>query len=260
MSNPAAQQLPNGKRPAVVHNSPMKKHKIFDNKKQEGTVSNLENLPSDCVVGILKFLSTDDMNDFAICSKRCRRERSSDVLDQAQQGVIRCSKKETSYHEIHDAICHGRWDNDISSVNRTRLVVLGVETLVKDQYYGEPMDRLREVQLTSVDTLVLSTIDREKNMCYHYSNVLIMSMAVLVPNVKELHLFMTGVKPSSIALEISKNFSGLTTLSWHQDNVQHYNRDYFDMNGDDFKLAENVTELDLDCWSLTDHRDVNPYY
>ena len=47
-----------------------------------------QELNNDCLIMILSFLSSNDLNSFAECNHRCRQARNNESLDQTRTGTV----------------------------------------------------------------------------------------------------------------------------------------------------------------------------
>lgn len=83
-----------------------------------------ESLHNDCVVHILSYLSYEDMNTFAECSRECHELRGHESLDQTRSGTIVCTTRTTAqsfFNKIRE-----RRETSVFSGNRTRLKIVGL--------------------------------------------------------------------------------------------------------------------------------------
>lgn len=83
-----------------------------------------DSLNNDCLVNILSYLYSEDMNNIAICSKTCREARTNESLDQTRTGTIVCTQSAT-IRSIYNAIVRGGWNNAFS-LHRTHLRIENV--------------------------------------------------------------------------------------------------------------------------------------
>jgi hypothetical protein len=196
---------------------------------------------------ILGFLSAEDLNSFAICSRRCREARSSPSLDQTRTGTIICSQN-TSILKIYKAIFRGGWNNGLYSGNRTRLRVVSFERL--RGFYERNNNDIHQralsddVQLTGVNSLDLSCShdDRDGTVPPYYACYF---LALILPNLRELDLsyMQTACSISALIWQFCENCPQLTRLIWN--GAGALRRLYLD--GSDFIHASKVTEVHIDC-------------
>ena len=90
-------------RPTMTSRATMTRaaHEEIPGKHRRVEMSLLEGVNDNCMLLILGFLSAEDLNSFAICSRRCREARSSPSLDQTRTGTIICSQN-TSVLKIYN--------------------------------------------------------------------------------------------------------------------------------------------------------------
>ena len=81
-------------------------------KAQEVAIALFDDLNSDCLVNIFSWLSNDDMNSVAICSKNCREARANDSLDQTRIGTIICTEN-TTLESIRNSFVSQEWDQSL---------------------------------------------------------------------------------------------------------------------------------------------------
>ena len=55
-----------------------------------------DDLNNDCLVHIMSFLPTEDMNTVAMCSQACREARNNESLDQTRIATIVCREESTT--------------------------------------------------------------------------------------------------------------------------------------------------------------------
>lgn len=88
----------------------------------EQAVVSFDGINSDCKVNILSFLSAEEMNSFAICSRDCRRIRANESLDQTRTATIICAQDTNTVHSFLKTMR----DNQFAFTgNRTRLKIVG---------------------------------------------------------------------------------------------------------------------------------------
>jgi hypothetical protein len=80
-------------------------------------------------VGILKFLKATNLNQFAMCSRRCNQAGNDRVLDPTQTGFVTVKTKGAAYVNLLDAILCGEWNNHPRSANWMRLILYGFDKL-----------------------------------------------------------------------------------------------------------------------------------
>jgi hypothetical protein len=121
----------------------------------------IEELPTDCIVAILKFLKSTELNSFACCSLRCDQARNHGDLDQTRTGWVNVKTNGATYVNLNDAIICGGWNNHPRSANRTRLVLMGFDKLthaaISQDELVENISLWETVRLNQVSTLALHT-------------------------------------------------------------------------------------------------------
>jgi hypothetical protein len=105
-------------------------------------LDNLEDLPPECILGILEFPKATNLNKFACCSTRCDQVRNAGMwssrildpritylLDTTRTGVVTIKTNGATYVNLLDAIICGEWNNHRRSANRTRLELYAIDKL-----------------------------------------------------------------------------------------------------------------------------------
>ena len=148
-----------------------------------GGVTSLQGINDDCILGIFKFLETEDLNSLAICSRRYRKARSSPLLDQTRNiGTIVCSPN-SSLHQTLSTIVVNGWNN-VFSGNTTHLRVVGLERVVVGGWMSmsdvERRALIGDAHLTGVTCLKLSypSVGPVWDTCR--------ALALILPNLREL--------------------------------------------------------------------------
>ena len=102
----------------------------------------LDDVGGDCLHLILSFVDDlEDLNSFAICSRRCREARSDPSLDQTRTATLICSEKSTGF-SIFTTIAEKGWNTAriFGGKQKTHLKVYGLEMWVPPKYVT-PSDR-----------------------------------------------------------------------------------------------------------------------
>lgn len=86
-----------------------------------------DGISADCKVHILSFLSNEDMNSFAICSRACRHVRTNESLDQTRTATILVVCRKLTTHASFMKKLRER--RHIFTGNRTRLKLVGLERI-----------------------------------------------------------------------------------------------------------------------------------
>jgi hypothetical protein len=239
--------LTTGSAAAADDENPSKRRRV---ESVSGGVSSLEAVIDNCLLTILSLLSVEDMNSFAICSRRCREVRSNPLLDQTRTGTIICSEI-SSIPKIYDAIAAGHWNNELYSGNRTHLRIIGLDR-VEERYSGmnrverrNISTRIKEVErrarkgydvrLYSVTSLDLSCSPDDNHGRIKYASCT--GLALILPNLRNLDLSYLRLQGRVMVNFFEKcphltrvTFSGPIGIS---------------LSGDYFWRARYVTELNL---------------
>lgn len=185
------------------------------------------NLNCDCKVYILSYLSADDLNSFAMCSRDCRQVRNDESLDQTRAATILWTKKTTPnsfYRKIQET-------RHVFGGNRTRLKVVCPENLIERRirymdYLPSVVEPLEEV--TSLECLG-----------YSYQVVPWTMLAHILPNLQMIDgVFSTFLK-HSIGIFV-KHCPALTKITCNNGSKR------ISFTGSEFQGANSPTHLYLD--------------
>jgi len=152
------------------------------------TLATFDDLNDDCVVKALSFLSFEDMNSFAMCSRRCHEVRSHESLDQTRSGTIIVCSEETSIRSICNAIVTGRW-RSVFRGNRTHLKIENIGNISSEEALSEAdrdeiRGQARSAGLINVTSLDLSGTPESAIEIEEYS--LVNDLLRFVPNLEEI--------------------------------------------------------------------------
>lgn len=111
-------------------------------------------LNNDCKVHILSFLSSDDMNSFAECSRDCRKIRANEGLNQTRKGTI-IWRPGTTILSLWSIIEERRW-NTVFSGNRTHLRIQGAAAAEREEVDSDVLLRRMPPTLSGVTKLDIS--------------------------------------------------------------------------------------------------------
>lgn len=128
-------------------------------------------LNNDCLVHILSFLETEEMNDATLINKSICEARSNESLDQTRTGTIVCTENTTT-HSINNAARNGRWDQ-VFSGHRTRAKIVGMEKATGHFGFAYP--------LNGVTSLVVMAGARELDV-----NSFLYFLGGMLPNVTDI--------------------------------------------------------------------------
>lgn len=156
--------------------------------------SPMDRLNDDCVLLIMQFLLTEDLNSIEICSHRCQQARGHGSLDQtARTGAIVCTEGST-WSSLYNKIIKNDW-NTMFSGNRKKLKIVGFEELScfkKLKFVGiercaiptkEQVERTRLNGVTILEVHFDSGGFDKSSQC---SRDVFISLSHLFPNLKEV--------------------------------------------------------------------------
>jgi hypothetical protein len=104
-------------------------------------LENLEDLPPECILGLLEYLKATNLNEFECSSTRCDQVRNGGVwskitdprirylLDTTRTGVVTIKTNRATYINLLDAIICGEWNNHRRSANQMRLELYAFDKL-----------------------------------------------------------------------------------------------------------------------------------
>jgi len=250
-------------------------------------LDNLEDLPTECILGILEFLKATDLNEFACCSTRCDQVRNAGVwcritdpritylLDTRRTGVVTIKTNGATYVNLLDAIICGEWNNHRRSANRTRLDLYAFDKLEHGltQIYKmiAHISRYETVRLSQVRELHIITYDYTRALaCDEARNFVRYFLAHLVPNVREVE-FSVSQQLIPVQAIMAREFCAsmhdlckVVSKPWFprpETDIPDHARAYlFKLDGDDFKDAVYLNELHLDGHILHDSDKLERYY
>jgi hypothetical protein len=210
-----------------------KRRRVEHDTLSRDTVS-LDNVNEHCLIEILRFLEAEDLNSFAMCSRRCREARSSPTLDQTRTGTIICVPG-SSIPRIYNAISRGGWNNELYSGNRTRLRVVDFDEFTCGfSRMLPPNDDLFLPGITSLD-LSCSHPNRFGRILHPRSYCL----ARVLPNLRELDLsYMFAISSDPIGAFFYN--CPLTRLTWNSGNCNLFLDEYGP------RIADNLAEIYMD--------------
>lgn len=185
-------------------------------------VACFEILDANCLLEILKFIDTEDLNSFAICSQRCREARSDPSLDQTRTGTIVCTPN-TSILRTYNPL----WNN-IFSGNRKSLTVVDLDRVPN-------LFLTCNGKLTGVTSLHLSSSHHDIGRCITYRSC--EALAFILPNLQEADFsyLQTGY---TVANPFCRLCPSLSQFTWKCATLY--------LNGGDFKNSVSLSNLYLD--------------
>lgn len=198
----------------------------------------LMNLNDNVQVNILSFLSFNELNEFDMCSQRCREIRGHESLDQTRVGTVIFTENSTA-ESFANAI--GQYSrNAVFTGNRTHLRVVGLDRVQSESWNAMTVVHAR-VLLPGVVILDVSCIQQENRIRLQGESLRAVSYAFnallsKLPNLREL---------DASHLKVNKTFDYFTLYS-KLERVTWTGCDSLSLCGFDFRQAPNLTELMLD--------------
>jgi len=195
-----------------------------------------DDLNNDCLVLIMSFLPTEDMNTIACVNHQCREARSNESLDQTRTATIICSRaKNSTDTSLQNALISA---SRVLTANHTRLKVVGLETLGGDAVDEElPIEPL--VHVTTLE-LALNPTEHNRRRTL-FTRAWFLFLPNYLTNVTELLLEGVRFELSSLRL-FCQSLQSLVRVTW--------NGGHLNLDGLHFRGAESLTELVLDNCDL----------
>jgi len=197
----------------------------------------IESVKDDCLVLILSHLSTNDLNNVAMCSRRFREVRAHESLNQTRTGTIIC-REGTTIQALFDAIVLRRW-NQVFQGNRTHLKIVGLERLTEPSHFLVRTRSAAESVLTGVTSLDASCSPQDANRKVNQMNT-ISSLCNMLPNLSEVNLSFMLIAHVQPLLYVLSRCRNLTRLTWKGCDTPPI------MSRCCFRYANHLTELYLD--------------
>jgi len=218
---------------------------------KQAEIATFEDLNNDCLVGILKFLETDAMNDATLINSRFYEARKDPSLDQTRTAIIICKSKNMNMNDLYEMIATKRWARRVfgHDSNMKCLKIIGLE-VIRDDLSDIRMIELRsrsvDVQLQSVTSLDVSFNPSEKRavdaMC-------IPALVRILPNLLEVDMSYVKVY-SGMIFRLYRQFRNLACIRWNGSDA------IFVYPGQSSVYNPNVTELHVDG-SLLEERSIS---
>lgn len=93
-------------------------------------------LTDECLVHILSFLSTEDLNsNVPFCSHRFREARNHESLDQTRTAIQSFADKVRVPHCSLRSIVDNGWNTRLENTNYTHLKIVGLDRLAWEEEY-----------------------------------------------------------------------------------------------------------------------------
>jgi len=195
-----------------------------------------DDLNNDCLVHIMSFLPSDDMNSVACMNHQCREARSNESLDQTRTGTIICSRaKNATVTSLSDTLNNA---SRAFTANYKHLKIVGLEVLEEeveeDDYEWVPIE-----PLAHVTTLELASNPTEPNESTLIARTCQSMVLLSLPfrNVTELILGHERLSKTNLHL-ICERYKNLVRVTWKGG--------LLDLEGDHFGASASLTELVID--------------
>jgi hypothetical protein len=219
-------------------------------------------VPDKCIIHILEYLLSVDLNLLAICSLKCCEFRNSNSLDQKRTGAIICSHH-SSVLWVLRALSSGDWNDELYSGNRTYFVIKQLENLTTVQNSDEVAENeeMLELQLNCVSYLALSTTDGTtdwtnmikypKTQPYQGPIDVIQSLLIVLPNVAAVEFNGDyNEMPCHLVWSVGHCFPALKRFSWH----------YLGWGVEGYSNYDNLLKLDGEEFSVHGHEKIKELY
>lgn len=197
-------------------------------------------LPRDCQLIIIQYLSSEDLNDFAIVSQYCCDLRSDKSLPQTRTGTIHIKRRMdiTQFLLALDSTKHSFENNP----RRTRLKLTPVSRIGVLMLNQATMSAYSNTQLLNVTSLDMSfsPADRNRNVNHR----LLKPLMYFLPNLRELDMSNFG---SSLALDAF--CTRLSEIAFHCHDIESFRHDgaFIPYSGQtSLNHFKNLKELYLD--------------
>jgi hypothetical protein len=116
----------------VQDQPPTKRQRIEENGAADAPSASLYSVNDDCLLLILSYLPTDDLNTAAMCNQRLREARNHECLDQTRTATIVCTQGLT-ISSLFTQIANNGWNERLESNNYNHLNITGLGTLGHSQ-------------------------------------------------------------------------------------------------------------------------------
>jgi len=200
----------------------------------------LVDLKDDCLVNALSYLTYEDMNSFAMTSRRCRDIRSHESLDQTRTRTIIISEEHKSILSVIDSMKEKRWDRVFSARNKTHLRIIGLEKLTERPTMEEIRANIRGAPFRFQGVV---SLDFSYDSHASSKRVLFQSIYVLtsiLSNLKEA--VMSNVESQPLI-----DGDSLTRLTWNGSAT------FLNLDGIQLRLLYSLTDLYVDGCLLGVH-------
>lgn len=174
-------------------------------------LSSFESLNRDCLVLILSYLSSEEMNNVAECNRFCREARRHDSLDQTRTGTIVWAMPFFIDTVFYDMIAE-RGYNNVFQGNRTRLRMESYA--MRNTETDCSVDQVQRAQLSRVTSLDISCRSPEDG---HIDRTLMLfRLFQILPNLRELDASNLTINDEndSVRKEILRWCPNLISVTW----------------------------------------------
>ncbi len=102
---------------------PAKRPRLIGALMKRDTAATFNNLNSDCLVHILSFLETEEMNDATLINSSFCEARNAPSLDQTRMAIIKCTSEEMTILGLFQTIESRNWATRVFSANGNKKVL-----------------------------------------------------------------------------------------------------------------------------------------
>lgn len=220
------------------HEPPNKRPRLQENR----PAASLDSLNDDCILLVLSYLPTDDLNSIAICSRRYGHARSHESLDQSRPGTLTILEG-TTLDAIRDRIVSNNWSQAFQG-NRTHLKVDRLERLSRTTSESFAEETSPRALISGVTSLGLAFMRRTDYSFTNHNS----SLLSFFPNLREIDLSSEEMaSPYNFFVSLSRCCPYIEKITWN-DNERAFGM----LNGSCLKHVSRLTQLYLDdfCFSL----------
>lgn len=201
-----------------------------------------------CLLNIIGFLPSEDLNAFASASKGCLEARRHSSLDQTRCGTILLGNGAADTAELIEKVSQANWV-DVFSGHRTHLRLEGLSHIAGgidaiDEIFIEKM-----VPLTGVKTLDCSVLERNRNKTWllEYAEYVDKGLAqglvlsLLFPNIREINMDCLPLTTLGAAM-IAESNRKLEVVRWQRSIIWPISNDTYSY----LKVFQYIKEIYLD--------------
>jgi hypothetical protein len=206
--------------------------------------ASLASVNDDCLILILSYLSTVDLNNsIPFCNQRLREARSHESLNQTRTATIVLSQG-SSAENLFDRTVNNNWNEQLQG-NFTHLKIVGLERLqhTRPAFLRDWRNTiLGVVQLTGITSLDMACNPSDNVVQGRLDWTTVFPLALIFPNLTQVDLSYANIAlPDNLCGFFCKYCPTLTRLSWNG-----CQRHSLNMSGGAFSNVARITELHLD--------------